>query len=293
MAGAGQLIIQAIQFADVPVMAAYLVMIALIFVVINLTVDSALLRRRPTPAYREDDGERGHRLGEDKDGGGRFRKRRHGPASGGEGWLARARDSDLWHSFTRAWLVMAAAAIVVVIVTAAGFAPWLAPYQPFDPATLNLLDAATAPMGESFSGSLYVLGTDDQGRDLLSTIMYGARISLFVGFSSIMFAMLLGVSLGLISGYLGGAVDAVIMRIADVQLSFPAILIALLVDGVARTVVPRELHDQIGILVLVLRDRHLQLGSVRAHRAQLDAGREEQGVRAGGASHRGSDLSRS
>ena len=173
------------------------------------------------------------------------------PASGGQGWLARARDSDLWHSFTRSWLVMAAAAIVVVIVTAAGFAPWLAPYQPFDPATLNLLDAATAPMGESFSGSLYVLGTDDQGRDLLSTIMYGARISLFVGFSSIVFAMVLGVSLGLISGYLGGTVDAVIMRIADVQLSFPAILIALLVDGVARTVVPRELHDQIGILVLV------------------------------------------
>ena len=173
------------------------------------------------------------------------------PASGGQGWLARVRDSDLWHSFTRSWLVMAAAAIVVVIVTAAGFAPWLAPYQTFDPATLNLLDAATAPMGESFSGSLYVLGTDDQGRDLLSTIMYGARISLFVGFSSIAFAMLLGVSLGLISGYLGGTVDAVIMRIADVQLSFPPILIALLVDGVARTVVPRELHDQIGILVLV------------------------------------------
>ena len=146
---------------------------------------------------------------------------------------------------------MAAAGVVVVIATGAIFAPWLAPYQPFDPATLTLLDAATAPMGESFSGNLYVLGTDDQGRDLLSTIMYGARISLFVGFSSIVFAMLLGVSLGLLSGYLGGPVDALIMRVADVQLSFPAILIALLVDGVARTMVPRELHEQIAILVLV------------------------------------------
>ena len=146
---------------------------------------------------------------------------------------------------------MAAAGVVVVIATGAIFAPWLAPYQPFDPATLTLLDAATAPMGETFSGNLYVLGTDDQGRDLLSTIMYGARISLFVGFSSIVFAMLLGVSLGLLSGYLGGPVDALIMRVADVQLSFPAILIALLVDGVARTMVPRELHEQIGILVLV------------------------------------------
>ena len=147
--------------------------------------------------------------------------------------------------------MVTAAVVVVIMVVGAVFAPWLAPYEPFDPATLNLLDATTAPGGESFSGNYYLLGTDDQGRDLLSTIMYGARVSLFVGFASILFALVVGVSLGLVSGYLGGPVDALIMRIADVQLSFPAILIALLIDGVARTVLPHDLHEKIGVLVLV------------------------------------------
>ena len=147
--------------------------------------------------------------------------------------------------------MVTAAVVVVIMVVGAVFAPWLAPYEPFDPATLNLLDATTTPGGESFSGNYYLLGTDDQGRDLLSTIMYGARVSLFVGFASILFALVVGVSLGLVSGYLGGPVDALIMRIADVQLSFPAILIALLIDGVARTVLPHDLHEQIGVLVLV------------------------------------------
>ncbi len=147
--------------------------------------------------------------------------------------------------------MVTAAVVVVIMVVGAVFAPWLAPYEPFDPATLNLLDATTTPGGESFSGNYYLLGTDDQGRDLLSTIMYGARVSLFGGSASILFALVVGVSLGLVSGYLGGPVDALIMRIADVQLSFPAILIALLIDGVARTVLPHDLHEQIGVLVLV------------------------------------------
>lgn len=175
------------------------------------------------------------------------------PAANGtpRGPLARALDSDLWYSFKRSPLVVTAAVVVAVMVTGAVLAPWIAPYEPFDPATLNLLDAATAPLAESFSGNLYLLGTDDQGRDVLSTIMYGARVSLFVGFASILFAMVLGVTLGLVSGYLGGTVDAVIMRIADVQLSFPAILIALLIDGVARFIVPHELHEKVGVMVLV------------------------------------------
>lgn len=175
------------------------------------------------------------------------------PAANGtpRGPLARALDSDLWYSFKRSPLVVTAAVVVAVMVTGAVLAPWIAPHEPFDPATLNLLDAATAPLAESFSGNLYLLGTDDQGRDVLSTIMYGARVSLFVGFASILFAMVLGVTLGLVSGYLGGTVDAVIMRIADVQLSFPAILIALLIDGVARFIVPHELHEKVGVMVLV------------------------------------------
>jgi peptide/nickel transport system permease protein len=98
----------------------------------------------------------------------------------------------------------------------------------------------------------YLLGTDDQGRDVLSAIMFGARISLLVGLASVIFAMVLGVSLGLIAGYVGGKVDAFIMRIADVQLSFPAILIALLIDGVARAVLPRETHGgPIALFVLI------------------------------------------
>ena len=166
-------------------------------------------------------------------------------------WLTRARKSDLWYSFTHSYVTMAATAATVLIIFAAVFAPWLAPYEPFDPATLDLLDARTPPMGESFSGNLFILGTDDQGRDMLSAIMYGARISLFVGFASILFAAVLGVTLGLVSGYVGGAVDTVIMRVADVQLSFPAILIALLIDGVARVVMPREVHEEIALFVLV------------------------------------------
>jgi peptide/nickel transport system permease protein len=132
------------------------------------------------------------------------------------------------------------------------FAPWVAPHNPFDLATLNLLDALSPPHGMEGARPGYLLGTDDQGRDVLSAIMFGARISLLVGLASVIFAMVLGVSLGLIAGYVGGKVDAFIMRIADVQLSFPAILIALLIDGVARAVLPRETHGgPIALFVLI------------------------------------------
>ena len=132
------------------------------------------------------------------------------------------------------------------------FAPWVAPHNPFDLATLNLLDALSPPHGMAGARPGYLLGTDDQGRDVLSAIMFGARISLLVGLASVIFAMVLGVSLGLIAGYVGGKVDAFIMRIADVQLSFPAILIALLIDGVARAVLPRETHGgPIALFVLI------------------------------------------
>ena len=113
------------------------------------------------------------------------------------------------------------------------------------------MDNKLPPLTRGFDGMLYLLGTDDQGRDLLSAIMFGARISLLVGLASVIFAMLLGVTLGLIAGYVGGKLDAVIMRIADVQLSFPAILIALLIDGVARAVLPRDAHGPVALFVLI------------------------------------------
>ncbi|MGF1527152.1 MAG: ABC transporter permease [Candidatus Competibacterales bacterium] len=160
-------------------------------------------------------------------------------------------DSDLWYSFRRSPGAVVAALVTVVLVSAAIFAPLVAPYDPFDLATLNILDASLPPAWVAGGDPRYWLGTDDQGRDILSTILYGARISLLVGFASVLFALILGVGLGLISGYGGGRLDAVIMRIADVQLSFPAILIALLVDGVARGLLPRQLHEDMALYVLV------------------------------------------
>jgi peptide/nickel transport system permease protein len=139
-----------------------------------------------------------------------------------------------------------------VCLGAALFAPWIAPHNPFDLKTLNLLDALSPPVGMSGARPGHVLGTDDQGRDVLSAIMFGTRISLLVGLAAVALAIVLGVSLGLIAGYAGGKLDAFIMRVADVQLSFPAILIALLIDGVARAMLPRDAHHNVALLVLIL-----------------------------------------
>src|SRR5690606_27273173 len=132
------------------------------------------------------------------------------------------------------------------------FAPLLAPYNPFNPATLNLMDGFTPPNSTSMSGKYFTLGTDSQGRDVLSTIMYGSRVSLFVGIMATLFAMVMGVGLGLVSGYVGGVVDAVIMRVCDVQLSFPAILIALLIFGIARGVIPPNQQEGAAVWVLII-----------------------------------------
>jgi len=158
---------------------------------------------------------------------------------------------DVWYSFTRSPVTVLAAAVTVGFMAAALFATWVAPHNPFDLASVDLLDSFIPPVWEEGGDARFLLGTDDQGRDVLSTIIYGARISLGVGFASVLFAMVLGIGLGLLSGYLGGGLDALIMRVADVQLSFPAILIALLIDGVARGVLPRELHGEIWFYVLV------------------------------------------
>jgi len=148
--------------------------------------------------------------------------------------------------------VIVSAIIVFSFVVAALFAHWVAPHNPFDLATLNLLDAFTPPAFTDKGNPTYLLGTDDQGRDVLSAIIYGSRMSLLVGVLATLLAMIVGVSLGLLSGYAGGKVDAFIMRVADVQLSFPAILIALLVDGLARAALPRDMHDVLAIYVLIL-----------------------------------------
>jgi len=161
-------------------------------------------------------------------------------------------DSDLFFSFRRRPGVILSAVIIAAVVIAAVFARWVAPHNPFDLATLNLLDAFTPPAFTGKGNPTYLLGTDDQGRDVLSAIIYGSRMSLLVGVIATLLAMVVGVSLGLLSGYAGGKVDAFIMRVADVQLSFPAILIALLVDGLARAALPRDMHDQLAVYVLIL-----------------------------------------
>ncbi len=160
-------------------------------------------------------------------------------------------DSDIAYSFRRSPVAVVSTVVLAICLGAALFAPWVAPHNPFNLATLNLLDALSPPHGMAGSRPEYLLGTDDQGRDMLSAIMFGARISLLVGLASVAFAVIVGVSLGLIAGYVGGKLDAFIMRVADVQLSFPAILIALLIDGVARAVLPRDAHGPVALFVLI------------------------------------------
>jgi peptide/nickel transport system permease protein len=161
-------------------------------------------------------------------------------------------DSDLFWSFRHRPGVILSAAILAVAVVAAVFAPWVAPHNPFDLATLNLGDALTPPAWTPNGSRTYLLGTDDQGRDVLSAIIFGSRMSLLVGLLATLLAMVVGVTLGLISGYVGGKVDALIMRIADIQLSFPAILIALLVDGVARVVFKARFEDKLALYVIII-----------------------------------------
>ena len=161
-------------------------------------------------------------------------------------------DSDIWYSFKKSKVTVVATCVTIVMMLAAAAAPLIAPHTPFDPASLDLMDASTPPAWFEDGTTKFLLGTDDQGRDIFSSILYGSRISIFVGFASMILAMIIGITLGLVSGYIGGAVEAFIMRIADVQISFPAILIALLIDGVVRSLLPNERHDELAVWVLVL-----------------------------------------
>ncbi|KLN60258.1 ABC transporter permease [Kiloniella spongiae] len=167
-------------------------------------------------------------------------------------FITRFRESDLWYNFKRSPGAMIAAFLTFVIVFGAVFANFVAPHNPFDLATVDLFDGLLPPAWEADGKATYLLGTDDQGRDVFSTILYGSRISLIVGFASVGFAAVLGITVGLISGYAGGMVDSFLMRVADVQLSFPAILIALLIDGIARGIMPRDVHDELAVYVLVV-----------------------------------------
>ena len=160
-------------------------------------------------------------------------------------------DSDVAWSFRHSPYALGAAFVFLLCVGSAVFAPWVAPHDPFDLSQLDLTNSLKPPAWLEGGDPVFLLGTDDQGRDILSTILFGARISLAVGICAVLLSMALGVSLGLLAGYVGGKTDAFIMRVADVQLSFPAILIALLIDGVARALLPGA-HESMAFSVLVL-----------------------------------------
>ena len=167
-------------------------------------------------------------------------------------WLGRAIDSDIFYSFRRSRLTMVAAAVTALFFLLAIFASFLAVQNPFDPAQLQLMNSRISPIWTADGQTPFLLGTDEQGRDVFSAILYGLRISLTVGVLGVLFSGTLGIVLGLIAGYIGGAVDGLIMRIADVQLTFPAILIALLIDGVVKSVFGNRLDAVSTLAVLVL-----------------------------------------
>ncbi|MDZ7813394.1 MAG: ABC transporter permease [Ideonella sp.] len=167
------------------------------------------------------------------------------------GALARFFAGDVWYSFCRSPVAIVSALIAGICIVCALGAPWIAPHNPFDLATLDLADARLPPAWEADGKAKYLLGTDDQGRDILSALMYGARISLFVGMAAVALSVTIGVCLGLLSGFVGGKTDAFIMRVCDVMLSFPAILVALLIDGVGRAMFPNA-HETLAFTVLVL-----------------------------------------
>ena len=154
------------------------------------------------------------------------------PQEAGQGTVAAAPPRRLLRDLLGSRLALVGLVLFTLIALAAIFAPWLSPQNPYNLASLNLLDSRLAPGGVGIAGNTYLLGSDEQGRDMLSAILYGLRISIMVGLLSSVFALLLGTALGLIAGYLGGRVDSVIMRIVDIQLSIPSILIALILLAV-------------------------------------------------------------
>jgi peptide/nickel transport system permease protein len=161
-------------------------------------------------------------------------------------------DSDLVYSFLRSRVAVTAAVVTTVILLAAILAPWIAPNDPYDLRQLSLLDSHNPPAWLQGGDARFLLGTDDQGRDVFSTILYGSRQSIAIGLMATLFAGMLGISLGLIAGYAGGTTDAIIMRAADIQSTFPAILIAMLIDGTSRALFGEQRNEQMVFWVMVL-----------------------------------------
>ena len=159
---------------------------------------------------------------------------------------------SLLSSLLESWSATAAAVLLLLLFLAALLAPLISPTNPMDLTGLRLLDSLLPPVWQDGGDARYLLGTDNQGRDLLSAMLYGLRISLSIGFISVGVAATIGILLGLISGFVGGVLDAFIMRVAEVQMSFPTIMIALLLDGVMRSALPEAFGETRGYLVVIV-----------------------------------------
>jgi len=197
------------------------------------------------------------------------------------GWRARIIENEFLYEYLRSPVAVLASLVAAAGVLVALFAPLIAPTDPYDIGAIDILDSLVPPAWTESGDERFLIGTDDQGRDLLSAILYGTRLSLLVGCLSVGFASVLGVSLGLIAGYVGGRTDALIMRIADVQLALPAILTALLVDGVARGLMPAEAHGRLMLVVLTVAiGLSLWVDFARTARASTLVEREKEYVQA-------------
>jgi len=168
------------------------------------------------------------------------------------GFFSRLLDNDIAYSFFTTPTAIAAAVIAALAIGSALLAPLIAPFNPFDPAQISLWDGKLPPVWVEGGQAQYLLGTDNQGRDMLSTILYGGRLSIVVGLAAVCLGMALGVVLGVVSGFFGGAVDSVIMRIADVQLTIPGILLAILINGIGRALLPLEMREEFAIYVVIV-----------------------------------------
>jgi peptide/nickel transport system permease protein len=160
-------------------------------------------------------------------------------------------NTDIGYSFFNSKVAIFSFLLFLLIVFCSLFAEFVSPYDPFNPLNISLMDAFIPPVWTDEGDVRFILGTDQQGRDMLSTIIYGSRISLIVGFASIAFAMIVGVFLGITAGYIGGKYEVIVMRLTDVQLTIPSILMALLVDGIARAIISKSMHDEMAIYVLI------------------------------------------
>ena len=160
-------------------------------------------------------------------------------------------NTDIGYSFLNSKVAIFSFLLFLLIVFCSLFAEFVSPYDPFNPLNVSLMDAFIPPVWTEEGDVRFILGTDQQGRDMLSTIIYGSRISLIVGFASIAFAMIVGVFLGITAGYIGGKYEVIVMRLTDVQLTIPSILMALLVDGIARAIISKSMHDEMAIYVLI------------------------------------------